>query len=274
MDPIIVVPVALAVAWAATRKKKKPAKKTEPLPSVTEEPIKELPPPPIETDPVDPTDPGGQEPWRPGGPGQVGPKPFPGPGEGPKSPDEENPSPVEIYPGTTPEEIEAHPNAGYAVFVSSDCETVYEGERWYAEVFLPRARELVLEHTAAFHHPVAVIYELLVVMPTDEGVFGSFPVRHSEHVPFTGAEKCIAAWGEFVYGDFTPAGTYSGWISERSDPYDEYWDYMKWFSAEYPELSKLLGDINIALWDEPDLAEVFSREWPADEPPGELDFDV
>ena len=78
MDPIIVVPVALAVAWAATRKKKK-TKATEPLPSVTDEPKNPLPPAPT-PDPVGPFDgPGGDEPWRPGGPGQVGPKPFPGP---------------------------------------------------------------------------------------------------------------------------------------------------------------------------------------------------
>lgn len=275
MDPIIVLPVALAVAWAATRKKKKTTKKTEPLPSVTDEPDKPLPPPPTHSDPFGPFDgPGTQEPWRPGGPGQVGPKPFPGPSEGPKPPDEQDPSPVEIYPGTTAEQIEEHANSGYAIFISSDCETVYEGERWYSDVFLPKARALVLEHPNAFHHPVAVMYELLVAMPTDEGFLGSIPVRHSEHVATTPAEGCIGAWGDFVYGDFTPLGTYSGWISERTDPGDEYWDYAEWFREEYPELAELLGNISSALWDEPELAAVFERDWPGDEPPGDLDFDV
>lgn len=272
MDPIIVVPIALAVAWATTRKKKKPSKKTEPLPAVTDEPPKELPPPP-QTDPIGPYDgPGGQEPWRPGGP-QVGPKTFPGPSEGPKPPEEQDPSPVEIYPGTTAEEIEGHANSGYAIFISSDCEMVYEGERWYSDVFLPKARELVLDHPALFHHPAAIMYELLVAAPTGEGFFGPTMVTHRDHQPTTGAGQCLAAWADFVYGDFTPEGTYSGWISERSDPRDEYWDYLEWFDSEYPDLSMFLGNVVSALWREPELAEVFERDWPADEPPGELDFE-
>lgn len=278
MDPVIILPAgALLLAWAATRKKKKATKKTEPLPTVLEpvEPSKPLPTPPTENGPVGPyVGPGGEEPWRPGGPGQVGPKPFPGPSGGAKDPEEEDPSPVEIWPGTTAEEIEAQPNARYGLFISSDCETVFEGESWYAEVFLPKARQLVLEHPLAFHHPVAVIYEILVAAPTGQGFFGPDPVTQSQHVPEGAAMQCAAAWGEFVYGDFTPLGTYSGWISSRTDPNDEFWEYGEWFSEEYPELAELLSGLNSALWAEPDLAAVFDQEWPADEPPGEIDFDA
>lgn len=271
MDPIIIVPVALAVAWATTRKKK-PAKKTE-LPSVADEPERPLPPPPTK-DPVGPYDgPGSDEPWRPGGPGPVGPKPFPGPSGGPKPPEYEDPTPVEIHPGTTAEELEEHAHVGHALFVSSDCETVYEGEKWYAEIFLPKARELVLGHPAAFHHPVAVIYELLVVQPSEAQALPGTNYTHQELVPSTPALACIGAWGEFVYGDYTPLGTYSGWISERSDPGDEFWDYSDWFGAEYPELADFLSNLNYTLWQEPDLAEIFDREWPGDEPGGDLDFD-
>lgn len=265
MDPIIIVPVALAVAWAATRKKKKTTKKTEPLPTVLDEPVEPLPPPPTHDDPFGPFDgPGnGGEPWRPGGPGQVGPKPFPGPSGGPKPPEYEDPSPVEIYPGTTAAEIEQHANAGYALFISSDCETIFEGESWYAEMFLPRARELVLGYPKAFHHPVAVIYELLVYPQLED----------APDEPETPTQACVAAWGEFVYGDRTPLGTFSGWISERSDPYEEYGDYMAWFQEEYPELSDLLWTLYTALWTEPELSEVFDRAWPEDEAAGEIDFD-
>ena len=274
MDPIVIVPVALAVAWAATRKKKKPAKKAE-LPSVTDEPEKPdepLPPPPTK-DPVGPYDgPGGGEPWRPGGPGQGGPKPFPGPSGGPKAPEYEDPAPVEVYPGTTAEQIEEHENAGYALFVSSDCETVYEGEKWYSEVFLPKARELVLSDPEAFHHPVAVIYELLVVQPSEALALPGTDYSQQDVVPPTPALACIGAWGEFVYGDYTPLGTYSGWITERTDPGDEFWDYGEWFRAEYPELADFLSGLNAALWYEPGLEEIFDREWPDDVPPGDIDF--
>ena len=269
MDPIVIVPVALAVAWAATRKKKT-TKKTE-LPAVTDDTPKPLPEPPTEDEPVGPYDgPGGGEPWRPGGP--VGPKTFPGPKGGPKAPEEEDPGAVEIYPGTTAEEIEQFDNAAYGLFISSDCETVYEGERWYTDVFLPKARELVLGAPAAFHHPVAVIYEILVVWPSEAEALEQASVPQRDYDPTTPTEQCIAAWHEFVYGDFTPLGTYSGWISERTDPNDEYWDYGQWFGTEYPMLVDFLTGLYSMLWDEPEFAEIFSRDWPDDEPPGDLDF--
>jgi hypothetical protein len=279
MDPIIIVPVALAVAWAATRKKKT-TKKTEPLPTVLDEPT-EPTEPPVHDDPFGPYDgPGGDEPWRPGGPdlpkppGQVGPKPFPGPSGGPKPPEVEDPAPIEIYPGTTPEDIEAHEHAGYGLFISSDCETVYEGELWYSDVFLPKARELVLEYPDAFHHPTAVIYELLVIAAHEAALFEQSMTPHLTDTPETPTQACVAAWEEFVYGDYTPAGTYSGWISERSDPNGEYGDYSNWFREEYGALSSFLWGLYTSLWREPELAEVFDLPWPADEDPGEIDFDT
>jgi hypothetical protein len=270
MDPIVIVPVALAVAWAATRNKKKTTKKTE-LPSVTDEPPKELPPPPTHDDPFGPYDgPGGDEPYRPGGPGQGGPKPFPGPKGGPKPPEYEDPAPIEIYPGTTADEIEQHDNAGYGLFISSDCETVYEGESWYTDVFLPKARELVLGDPDAFHHPVAVIYEILVAMPTGEGFSQPEGKPHRDHVVKTDAAACVAAWAEIVYGGYTPLGTYSGWIN---DPYDESWDYYDWFKGEYPDLSDLLYGLAAAMWNEPDLVEIFDLDWPEDTADGDIDFE-
>ena len=120
MDPIIILPVALAVAWAASRKKKTTKKTTTtstttptktPTPT-TAEPSEQ--PPPTEQ-PKGPFDgPGGEEPWRPGGPdvdGPKGPEPFPGPSGGPKDPAVGDPSPIEIYPGTTAAEIDAQDNA-------------------------------------------------------------------------------------------------------------------------------------------------------------------
>ncbi|MCA9707878.1 MAG: hypothetical protein KDK70_18645, partial [Myxococcales bacterium] len=59
MDPIVIVPIALAVAWAATRKKKTTKKKAEP--EVTDLPA-------VDDGPVGPFDGPGPEPWRPGGP--------------------------------------------------------------------------------------------------------------------------------------------------------------------------------------------------------------
>jgi len=256
MDPIIILPIALGLAWAATRKKKTTKKPTKTEPEL----------PSVHDDPFGPFD--DPEPWRPGGPelppppydGPVGPKPFPGPSGGPKSPEFEDPSPTEIYPGTTTEQIEAHENAAYGLFISSDCETVFEGERWWDEVFMPRARALVLEQPDAYHHPSAVLYELLV-MPPQEG-----------HETETPAQSCVAAWSEFVYGAFTPASTFSGWID---DPHDEYWDYTDWFGEEYPSLSEFLWAAHSNLWSEPDLAAVFDRDWPQDvlEDDGDIDFD-
>jgi hypothetical protein len=270
MDPILIVPVALAVAWAATRKKKT----TKKLPPVVDEPT---------DDPLGPIDgPGGVEPWRPGGPdlpkpsggGQVGPKPFPGPSGGPKAPEYQDPAPVEIHPGTTPEEIEAHEHAAYGLFISSDCETVYQGELWWSDVFLPRARALVLAYPEAFHHPVAVIHELLVAMPNEAALYEQSMSPHPTDVLETPTQACVAAWEELVYGDHTPVGTYSGWISERSDPNGEYDDYAQWFGEEYPALSTMLWDLYTALWMEPELAEVFDQSWPADEVSGDIDFDA
>ncbi len=277
MDPVIILPAgALLLAWAATRKKK-PVKKAEPVAPPLEEP-KPLPPKQPPSPPprpaLPPVGPGGEEPWRPGGPGPVGPMPFPGPNGGPKDPEEQDPSPVEIWPDTQPEEIDSHPNAAFGLFVSSDCKTVFEGVSWYTEVFLPRARQLVLQHPLAFHHPVAVLYELLVAAPSGHGLLGPDPITQRDHVPDQAALQCIAAWGEFGYGDFTPLGTYSGWISSRTDPHDEFWSYAEWFSEEYLELSELLSTLYTALWAESDLAAVFDQNWPADEPPGDLDFDA
>lgn len=267
MDPIILVPIALAVAWAASRNKKKTSTTKKPedeLPPVHEDPFGPfdgpVPAPPKPTEPTEP------EPWRPGGPelpkppqdGPVGPKPFPGPHGGPSSPEMGDPSPTEIYPGTTREEIESFENAEYGLFISSDCETIFEGELWWDEVFLPQARGLVLGNPDAFHHPSAVIYELLVMPPKGE-----------EELE-TPAQSCVAAWEEFVYGAFTPLGTFSGWID---DPHDEYWDYAEWFDQEYPELAEFLWSLNTGLWGDPEMAEVFDRPWPADDPEGEIDFE-
>jgi hypothetical protein len=263
MDPVIIIPAgALLLAWAATRKKKKVTKKSE-LPSELDELDKPLPPPP--TGPY--VGPGGEEPWRPGGPGQ-GPKPFPGPSGGPKHAEDEDPSPIEIWPGTRPEDIEAHPHARYGLFVSADCETVYVGELWYEEVFLPQARELVLGYTKAFHHPSAVMYELLVARPSGNGFFSPNPVMQREHYPEDPHLMCIAAFGDFVYGDFTPVGTYSGWVT-----HEDAWDYYKWFRGEYPVLSGFLSDLSARLWSEVEFAWIFELEWPEDEPDGDLDFD-
>lgn len=261
MDPIIILPIALAVAWAASRNKKKSTtKKAEPEPLVD--------PPPPHDDPVGPFDGGDPEPEpsRPDGPdlpkppqdGPVGPKPFPGPQGGPKSPELGDPRPTEVFPGTTSEEIEAFENAAYGLFISSDCQTVYEGEQWWNEVFYPEARKLVLDNPEAYHYPTAVIYELLVMPPP------------GEDEPETSAQACVAAWGEFVYGDVTPVGTFSGWID---DPNDEYWDYSAWFDEEYPALSELLWDLHQSLWLDPEFAEVFDQPWPEDEPEGDIDFD-
>lgn len=261
MDPIFLVPIALAVAWAASRKKKSTPKTTTPTPTEPD-PI-DLPG--VHDDPF--VGPGGEEPWRPGGPdlppydGPVGPKQFPGPSGGPKPPEAEDPSPVEVFPGTTIEEIEEHEHAGHGLFISSDCETVYVGDRWFENVFLPQARLLVHGMPDAFHHPVAVIYELLVA-----------PSRDDDGEPTTPAAACVAAWGEFVYGGYTPEGTYSGWIVDDTG---EYWEYLEWFDEEYPELNAALESIYRALWDEPDLAEVFDRDWPLDAPSddGGIDFE-
>ena len=263
MDPIIIVPVALAVAWAATRKKKT-VSKPKATSTVQPEPVL----PSVDDDLPGPFEgPGGEEPWRPGGPtlpkppqddGPVGPKPFPGPSAGPKPPEVGDPRPIEIYPGTTPEDLEEHVHADYGLFISSDCETVLQGERWWDDVFLPQARELVLGNPEMFHHPTAVIHELLVNLG---GV-------HEEEV--TPAQECAAAWVEFVYGEFTPYGTYSGWIGAG----DEYYEYHEWFEQEYPELSRLLWDLYVDLWAEPDLGKVFDREWPGDLPDEDgLDFE-
>ena len=168
-----------------------------------------------------------------------------------------DPSPTEIYPGTTPEQIEEHEHAAYGLFISSDCETVYEGERWYEDVFLPQARELVHANPPAFHHPNAVIYELLVVP------------QMSDEEPETPTQACVAAWGEFQYGLRTTVGTFSGWVpgSDESDA------YFLWFAQEYPELDELLYDLYTRLWSEPDLADVFDMDWPEDEPEGDIDFE-
>ena len=259
MDPIVIVPVALALAWAASRKRKSTKKKTvtdpEPEPEVVEPPVWDGP---------------GFDPWRPGGPevpkppqdGPTGPKPWPGPSGGPKSPEEEDPRPTEIYPGTTATQIEEHEYAGYGLFISLDCNSVFEGERWYEDVFLPRARELVLDTPEAYHHPVGVIYALLVA---DQ-------MRGEE--PETPVQECVAAWPDFVYGDVTPLGTFSGWVTERSDPADEYWDYLEWFANEYYALDRFLNDLYSRLYAEAELAEVFEEEWPDDDPDaGDIEFD-
>lgn len=265
MDPIIIVPVALAVAWAATRKKKtstKP-KATTPttpehdLPGVDDEP--ELPSvlddEPDEPEPVGPFEgPGGEEPWRPGGPNlpkPQQPEPDPFPSGGPKPPELGDPRPIDIYPGTTAEQIAEHEHAAYGLFISTDCKTVFEGELWLSDVFMPLARELVLGHPEMFHHPVAVMHELLINL------------GGTDDAEETMAEGCIGAWSEFVYGAFTPYGTYSGWIH---DPHDEYWADVEWFTVEYPKLDQFLWDIYMALWDEPDLVKVFEADWPDDVP--------
>lgn len=258
MDPIIILPVALAVAWAASRKKKT-AKKSTPTPTTTP-----TEPPPVVEDPIGPFDgPGGEEPWRPGGPdvdGPKGPKPFPGPSGGPKDPELGDPSPTEIYPGTTQAEIDEQDNAAYGMFIGSDCVDVYVGDRWFHDVFLPQARTLVLDHPEAFHAPAGVIWELLVVpqLSNDDG----------EPTP---TAACISAWSEFAYGGFTPLGTFSGWII---DPDNTYWDYAEWFQAEYPALDDMLWELTYALVNVPELWAVFDREWPLDYPQDPSEFDM
>ena len=269
MDPIIILPVALAVAWAASRKKKTTKKKktttstttptTTPTPT-TAEPTEQ--PPPTE-EPKGPFDgPGGEEPWRPGGPdvdGPKGPEPFPGPNGGPKDPGLGDPSPIEIYPGTTAAEIDAQDNAAYGLFIGSDCIDAYAGDRWFEDVFLPRARSLVLDNPEAFHAPVAVIWELLVVPQLGEEV-------DDDSAP----AACISMWSEFAYGGFTPSGTFSGWIL---DPDNSYWDYAEWYQTEFTVLDQMLWDLVYALVSKPELWAVFDRDWPDDRPEGDGDVE-
>lgn len=262
MDPIIILPLALAVAWAASRKKKTTTKKAT-TPTEPTEPTEPIEQPTGTDDPTGPFDgPGGEEPWRPGGPGvdgPKGPKPFPGPSGGPKDPDLGDPSPTEIYPGTTVTDIEEQDNAPFGLFIGSDCNDVYVGDRWFEEVFLPQARGLVLGNPEAFHHPVAVMWELLVA-----------PQIAEEDGEPTPPAACIAAWPEFAYGGFTPVGTFSGWII---DPDNTYWDYIEWFQAEYAALDDALWEVVFGLNNEPDLWAIFDREWPQDRPEGDGDID-
>lgn len=258
MDPIIILPLALAVAWAATRKKSSKRSSSNgksgaqdippthddpfgPLDGPTPEPPRPAPPvprpPPVAPPPVEPPPPV----VEPSPPIEDPLAPFPGPTAGPRDPELGDPSPVDVYPETRLEIVADYDHAAYGLFITTDCDEVYEGDDWYDAVFLPRARELVLHQREAFHSPVAVMYELLVR-----------PGRERNE-PGTIVHECLAAWDEFVYGTPTTSGTYSGWI----DDVDGYWEHAEWFAAQFPVLSSFIESVRSRLWWESDLAEVF-----------------
>ncbi|MCH9684698.1 MAG: hypothetical protein K0V04_24900 [Deltaproteobacteria bacterium] len=271
MDPLFILPIALAVAWAATRKpKSKPKAKTapKPTPTPTTDPWVVEEPPHVFDGPQ-------PEPWRPGGPNlpkppsndgptepepdPETPEPFPGPGAKPRPPHMGDPRPIEVYPGTTHEQLQQYEDASYALFITTDCQAVFEGEHWFSEVFLPRARDLVETFPEAVHHPVALLYELLVG-PQLEDLGMS---------PETATQACTGEWEEFALGGVTIHGTFSGWV-EFSEEYDA---YQQWHRSTYPAVNAVLWDLYTRLWLFPDLAAVFEADWPEDETEGDIDFD-
>lgn len=202
---------------------------------------------------VDPPPQGG-DPQTNGGGGGRGDGGRGGGGQGGRTDD---PAPVLVPPGTTLDDI-----GPYTLGLTPDCQEVFEGERWYADVFLPACERLVQLDGPTFNHPYILIRALLLI-ETDESCAPDEPECNLE-------PGCILNWPYFLASQLDVPG--GEWDSNTHEGYGAFLTYSDWYASNYAGIDAFIQSLESRLWAS-DLAAHFNQYVDTDivfVPPGEV----
>lgn len=169
----------------------------------------------------------------------------------------DDPAPIPVPPGTTMDDI-----GPYTLGVTQDCQEIFEGERWYADVFLPACERLVQLDGPTFNHPY-ILARALLLTTTDAPCPPDDPDCNLE-------PGCFLNWTYFLGPQLDVPG--GEWDSTTNEGYGAFLAYSDWYAQNYAAADAFLQGVESRLWAS-DLAAHFNQYVDTDivfVPPGQV----